>query len=167
MPHTVVELQLPDDALAHVGIGVAAAEQDVTPALDLRAGDAIEVTFLHTLSWRDDRGLAITDAHGLVLAAEEGWGADLSVLTDGPLDGVLEVEDAGAWGPSQEHECGRIVGHMLRFDAGVPIEGPPNEEVTLPAGEGMLTARNAGAWDFLGDVGCTDTWGPTSWVVFR
>jgi len=167
-PSRVVVVMLPNDALAHVGFTVTEDGRDVTPDLDLEDGDAVDVTFVHTQGWGEDHGLVVTEAEkGLVFAAEEGWQTDLLALEDSPLDGLLNVDDAGAYGPTRADECGQVRSHRLTFEADASLDLEANASSPIEVAGEALTARNAGSWDFEGTVGCTDTWGPESWVVYR
>ncbi|TNE84021.1 MAG: hypothetical protein EP330_31140 [Deltaproteobacteria bacterium] len=161
-------LRTEDGQLHTVGWSLLVGEDDVTPALRLvEVGDAVVVNFVRTNDWGQDHGLAITDDAGVVLALEEGWSTDFDRLgTDNPLAG-LSVERGDATGPRKADQCGTRRGYELSFEADTELTLGPNHSGNITDGDHMLVVQNAGSWGFVGQVNCTDTWGPTAWAAWR
>jgi hypothetical protein len=158
-PEQVVSLDV-GGVVHHFG-WTATAEGDLprTPALD----DAVTLTFAHVLDWGNDRAVLVEDVDGILLAGEEGFQAELSEVADVGLEvsrsrPVFDLEDDG---------CGVREAESLTFTGDAPLELGVWVQGTLVVDGLELQARNVGAWSYVGDVGCTDTWGPMPWIVYR
>lgn len=167
-PQHVIELEDADGQRWWVGLS-AGEEGDWVEVGDLgvTVGEEATLTFLRELGWAADDAVVLRDAEGLVFAAEEGWGADLLAEDPDLLSGVT-VEAGELYGPSERAECGTKRGLSLLVD-----DGAGEQEVltgtwtSLSVDELPHVFMNIGAWAYEGQVECTDTWGPSPWLLYR
>ncbi len=162
--HRVLQIEDAEGVVWSVGYGIEEPnEADVTPALDLTAGDSVSLTYRMVQSFGSAHGFVIEDDEGLVAALESGtWGP---ALEDGDVPG-LTVQDGDLLN-TLEAECG-TEGHFQWV-----FEGD-NDTTVAPYGLGDLsiggvdyTAMAVANMQWQGDVLCTDLAGDQMWAVFR
>ncbi|HMV69435.1 MAG TPA: hypothetical protein PKA64_21515 [Myxococcota bacterium] len=140
-------------------------EQEMTPPLAASVGQRVDVEVRTWFDWAVEVDVMVRDASGPLLAAAEGYYTETwAEVTSGA---GLTVSDAGATRALGDDGCGARSAHALRFAADDTIDLDVWVEGTLLWESASLQARNVGAWSFDGRIDCTDTWGPSPWIVFR
>lgn len=164
--YTVLTLLDAQDAQWEIGLSLDEAVGDEVLELDVQPGAELDVQFIHGVGFADDHAILIHDSAGLVFIGEEGWHTDLDQMEPDP-SGDLNVEVGDAGGPKGRGDCGRVRGVSLEVQADETVEVPfdGQEPVTVDGVAAM--AHNLGAYTYVGQVGCTDTWGPWSWAIVR
>ncbi len=150
-----------------VGITVEDADAvDITPGIDLEVGDEVDVAWRYRLVWGDVTGLAISDADGLVLAADEGgWGGALSDEDTLGLQ-VVRGDDPVL---EEKTSCEPIEGYEVVFEGDDTLALTPVDSSTLTVDGSSLTALAIRATEYGESSSChtTDTTGFLTWVVSR
>ena len=126
-----------DDAVLTVGFTVLDENgDDVTPALDLAVDDTVEGIYRYKMVWGTVEGLVLSDADGLVLAADQGtWGGSLE---EGDIDFAVsrgaEVLD------TEVTECVTTERHGVVFEADETVEVAPFGQGEIAVGGQSLAA---------------------------
>lgn len=153
--------------VASIGFGVRDAEGgDLTPPIDLVAGDTVQLTYRYRVVWGDVAGFVLSDGVGVVVAAEEGaWGGALHA-SDVPGLTVQRGEDVVATEPT---ECQPIEGYEIVYTGDEALTLTPVSSGTVQIGGAPLTAMALAAYDYGASATCqvADQTGETSWVVVR
>jgi hypothetical protein len=165
-----VTVRLRDDLGRDWALGLAAwsGEDDRTPALGLSPGDEVHWGVVDVRDFGWSAASYLFDASGVRWAADTGAYDTLSMAPDVEVPGP-QVAAGAAIGPVERGACGtrRRVELEVTGDDGVAVGLDVWEEGQVTVDGVALEARNAGAWRFVGDVRCTDAWGPTPWLVWR
>lgn len=150
-----------------VGLSVGdAADADIAPALDVAVGDAVHLVYRYRFVWGDVAGFALSDADGLVVAAEEGaWGG---ALQEGDVPG-LSVRRGDDVVAREAAECQPLEGFSLVFEGDEAVELVPVDTAPLSVDGAALTAIAVASWDYGESATCqiSDVTGYDSWVVHR
>lgn len=150
-----------------IGLGVADADGgNLTPAVDLTVGASVALTYRYRLVWGDVAGFVLTDAGGVVLAAEEGaWGG---ALADGDVPGLAVARDDTVVA-TEPTECQPIEGYGIVFTGDEALTLTPVSSGTVLVDGAPLTAMAVAAYDYGESSNCqvSDITGETSWVVVR
>ncbi len=161
-----------EEAQMRIGYGMGIEQTtEWAPVVHQAVGTEVSATVFRVNGWAIDLGAVVEADDGILLAGYEGWnGGFASLGAANPLTS-LEVTAGELSGPTQRDGCGRTQGQELRFDfEGVP-EGPltvdSGGEAFVGLGDHELYVQNVGAWSYVGQVECTDTWGPAPWLVTR
>ncbi len=148
------------------GIAAWAGDEDRTPELASQPGDEVAWTMVDVRDFAWSTAGFLTDASGLLWSGDTGLYDTFSMAPE--VDAPAPTVRAGAAvGPIERGACGarRRVELEVTGDDAVALDVWEEGQVTV---DGVaLEARNAGAWRFVGDVRCTDAWGPTPWLVWR
>lgn len=164
-----VDVTIEDAAGSATTIGLAVSDHanaDVTPALDVAVGDAVSLLYRYRFVWGDTAGFVLSDADGLVVAAEEGyWGG---ALRDGDVSGLTVTRGEEVLS-SEPTDCLPVEGFDLTFAGDDTATLIPVDSTTVSVGGVEVTALAVAAWDHGEPTGCdmSDATGVTAWVVSR
>ena len=150
-----------------LGYGLESEGSELTPELAVTAGDDVSLEFVRTVVWGWDHGVVVRDGDGdLLLAGQEGMATDLSSTEGDPL-APLVVSPGEPYGPTVNRECGRVRNVPANFEADETVEVQAGEVIEITVDGSPLQAHNAGSFEYIGQMNCTDTWGPFSYLVWR
>jgi hypothetical protein len=162
--HRVLQIEDAEGVVWSVGYGIEEPNgDDVTPALDLAAGDSVSLSYRMVQSFGSAHGFVIEDADGLVAALESGtWGP---ALEDGDVPG-LTVQD-GDLLDTLEVECGTEGHFQWTFEGDTTTTVAPYGLGAMDIDGVDYTAMAVANMQWQGDVQCTDLAGDQMWAVFR
>ena len=146
-------------------VGVDARDADglsQLEALDVSPGDSASLTFLVERGWAMDNALILRDDSGVVVAAEEGYAADLEA-EDVDLDGLV-IARGEPYGRGTASTCGRQ--RAVALEAGSTLIDVGTSAV-IDTEAAPLEVHNLTNWVFADAPTCTDTWGPSAWLAAR
>lgn len=143
------------------------AESDRSPEVALVPGDPLTLTFVRDIGFAGDAAVVVRDGGDVpVFAAEEGLAASVrfgeaSLLTE------VDVRRGSSTGRFLRTGCGAVVTDAMIFrTGGETLVLDTWVEGTLRVAGRSLQARNPGAFEYVGDIDCTDTWGPAPWLLY-
>lgn len=157
-----------DDVEWTLGWRLAVEDESLTRELPTSPGDPVSFDFVRMVVWGYDHGVVVRDGDGrMLLAGQEGMATDLDAAPGDPL-GELSVSVGEAHGPTANLDCGSARNRTVVFEGeGEPVVLEAGERGTVDTGDAVLSAVNAGAFSYEGTMNCTDTWGPTPWMVWQ
>lgn len=156
-----------DGVTWRLGYGLESEGDEVTPELAVTAGDPVDLTFVRTVVWGWDHGAVLRDGAGdLLLAGQEGMATMLETTPGAPL-ASLHVHPGEPYGPTASLECGKARNVLARFEADETVSAEAGEVVEIAVDGVDLKAHNAGSFQYIGQMNCTDTWGPFSYFIWR
>jgi hypothetical protein len=141
-------------------------DEDITPELDLEIGDAVDLSYRYRMVWGSVAGMVISDADGLVLAADQGsWGEALSD-EDTPGFTVSRSADPVA---VEQTACEPMEGYAIIFEGDDTQTITPVDSAALMVDGTALTAMAIRATEYGESATCatSDTTGFLSWVLVR
>jgi hypothetical protein len=166
-PARTLSLTDGDGVTWRVGYGLEHEGDDVTAPLGVTAGEIVSFDFIRTMVWGWDFGVVVRDADDdLLLAGQEGMATMLDSTPGNPL-APLRVHEDEPYGPTANLDCGRARNVLARFVGDTTVELEAGETADLAVDGVALKAHNAGSFNYIGDMNCTDTWGPFSYLVWR
>ena len=152
-----------EGATVQLGYGMAdALGADLTPALDVEAGDTVYLHFVSVQSFGQAAGFVLQDTTSVIGAMEVGtWGTTLTA-TDFPGLTVSagDVVDFG------HNDCGDTEAYAINFEGDATRALTPVEDKLITVGGDAYTAYALSAWEFS-EVECTDVAGDLVWAVVR
>ncbi len=138
----------------------------LTPDLSALVGTALSLQWRYAQPWGTVSGFSLSDADGLVLAADEGtWGG---ALGDAMPTG-LKVMAGGDIISFDDGQCGNRAGHSILFQGDALVELEPVSQGDLAVGGVDLTATALLSDSYDEDAGCSvsDTTDAVVWAVWR
>lgn len=162
--HSRVLTILGDDGGIY-GVGYGLWDEDgidITPSLDLMAGDDVYLHFVSIESFGEAAGFVVQDTDSVAFAIEVGtWGP---ALERGVFPG-LEVGTGELVG-SGRTDCGDTEAREILFAGDAERAITPMDDALITVGGEAYRAWALSAWDYT-LAECTDVAGELVWAVFR
>ena len=159
-----LQIESADGVSWTLGWRATSGGEDRTPAqLDVLVGDTVHLEVHREKgTFSGDAAVLLTSGERLLLAAEQGYDTQLGA---GPLGFSVDLGDDTT--RVETDSCGTRVPLYLSItdDRGARSADTWVEETVVRYGQ-ELEFRNVGAFRYLGQVECTDTWGPAPWIAW-
>ena len=151
-----------------LGWAVSVEDDPLASELPISPGDSVDLEVIRQVVWGYDHGVVLRDGEGrLLLSAQEGMATDITNADGDPL-GDVSVRAGETYGPLVKLDCGNVHNKTIVFESpSQSVELQAGELESFDTGDAVLTAVNAGAFSYEGEMNCTDTWGPTPWAMWQ